>query len=215
MKRKPVNFFTHSVFMTALLAAGCSSETEKKTADKPAEEKAAKAEGKGCCFTKNEDFVPFFPGGNALLTVHGSPEVTVSIRCGADDDPKRSTGNQKYQIDKAGTSDPMKAKYISLKISDYCSDPADLASEIKRRTANAEKAAAGNAKVTFARIEKKDVYSGYTWMDASSGNNASNVELMVEVGGRFRVHIQGIDHNRMDALNQLFEMIPVDKLAGF
>jgi hypothetical protein len=188
-----------------------AAPAEGATKSEPAKKTAAG----GCCFTRTEDFTPFFPTGNKLLTIHGAEELSANFYCGADDDPRKSQASRKYQIEKEGTTDKMISKFITLKIHDYCSRQDELAAEIERRTTNSERDATGNGKVRFERIEKAGLYKGYTWVDSSPGNNASNVLLYVAVDGRFMIQIQGIDHSRIDAMNQLFEMIPLEKLAAF
>jgi hypothetical protein len=209
------------------LFQACSGNTEKSTAanasdaatnDQPATDgKSSSADNtatpaSGCCFTKAEDYEPYIPKGNEQLTLHGKEAYSTNFFCGNDESNKRSSANSSYQIDKAQTKDPMQAKYLKLQIMDYCANPDNMKQDYDRRLQTAKKGAADNPNVTLAEFNQDGAY-GYKWKDSSKGNNASNVDLWA-IAGSFKIHIQGIDHTRMDMVDMLWGMIPVNQLAS-
>jgi len=217
-----MNFIIAICSIAALLTlTGCGSAPDNPPRQTAAlatdahEEKKSETQNGSCCFQKKSDFKPFIPAGDALLTLHGNDGFTTNFNCAPTEEQPRSSASATYEIDAEKTKDKMYAKYGKLIIRDYCAKPADLASDIKRRRDNAIKYAGENSNITVEDIKSDGIYYGFTYQDITKGNNSQNVHLRAVAGERFLVHVSGIDHVRMDAVKQLFELIPLTELAEF
>lgn len=196
--------------------SACSGggETKEAAAVVPVKEEPKPAAGGTCCFAQESDFEKFIPKGNEMIIPFGKG-FSSSFFCKADDDPKRTTANAKYQIDKMQYKDPMNYKFLSLRIEDYCANPEHLKDKQARQRKTAEDYAAKNANVKMENLKMDGVYEGYAIVDETKGNNSQNVTIYVVVDNRIRIHISGIDHTRLDMAKQLLELIPVKELAVF
>jgi hypothetical protein len=219
MKKRVLPFILPAILSVGLsiVAFSCSgndsdSAAETKPVAAGTDKPADPATGGGCCFTQDSDFDPFFPKGNAMIFAREDHPST-NFFCGASDDPKKSSATMSYQIDTVQFSDKLNYKYISLRIEDHSADPSGIQAKIERKTSSSLESAKKNTNVTVKEV-KSDRYTGYSWVDVTKGNNSQNILIEVVVDGRFLVHIQGVDHSRIDLGMELLEMIPVKDLAG-
>lgn len=196
-----------------LLLVSCNGKKapDKKISDSQTNSNTSTAtDNVDCCFASESDFAPFIPNGNQLLT---KPENGYfSSLCSAEYTDRHSSYAQRYQIDAANTTDPTQAKYITLTIKDYCSNPAQLKSEIEQRKQHATDYAGTNNTVKYEEI-RGDNYAGFRYSEGTPGSQL--VYLWVMVDGRFSILIEGANHLRTDARDQLFDMIPLKQLAAF
>lgn len=211
------NTFACAFLILLPLLNGCSGDAAKPAAvvkEEPAVSNEKPAAGSGdCCFKQESDFEKFIPKGNEMITPFG--KGSSNFFCNADDDPKRTTFNVKYQIDKMQYKDPKNYKYISLRIEDYCANPKVMLDKHARMRKTSEDYAAKNPNVKMENLKMDGVYEGYAVVDATKGNNSQNVMINVIVDNRIRIDITGIDHTRLDIAKQLLELIPVKELAAF
>lgn len=221
MKKIPNMAALVTALVIALSLLNCSPQDGQAAADASqaattqpelSPKKEAPPTSSGCCFTQESDYAPYIPAGDDMLTPHGKKAYASNFFCGPDEDNKRSSATATYQIDKAGTKDPMYAKYLSIQIMDYCAHPEKLKAEMERRSTNDKKFTAENPNVTVTEFQGGAAY-GFRYTDTTKGNNSQNVHLWASVGDRFRIHISGIDHVRMDMVDRLYAMIPIAQLA--
>lgn len=169
--------------------------------------------GGGCCFIQESDFAPYIPAPTSeFIAKDGS--FASSFYCGNDEDNKRSSANKSYQMDTTVYSDPLNYKYLKLEIEDWCSKPDELKAKQERMKQGSLDYAKSSTNVTVADMNKAGVYTGYSVVDKTKGNNASSVIIYIVVDNRFRVSITGIDHTDLVMATKLLDLIPTDKLAA-
>lgn len=216
MKNCTPKYYTAIIIVAGLLLTSCSGDSstpananESVTDDAST---SSSTSATGCCFTQDADFDPFFPAGNDMI-IPASDKLASHFFCGATDDPMKSNALKNYWIDTLQYTKKTGAKDVSLRIEDHSADPSEIVAKIERKKNTALESAKTNTNVTVKEL-KTDSYAGYSWVDASKGNNASNILIEVVVDGRFYVQIMGVDHTRIELGMQLLEMIPMKDLAA-
>ncbi len=194
-------------------SGGDSANNSDSTASTAPEQETVATGGGGCCFTQESDFAPFIPAPNSEFIAKDASFAS-SFYCGSDEDNKRSSANMSYQMDTLVYSDPLNYKYLKLKIEDWCSKPDELKAKQERQKQGSLDYAKSSTNVTVADVNKAGIYSGYSVVDKTKGNNASSVIINVVVDNRFLVNITGIDHTDLAMATKLLDLIPTDKLAA-
>lgn len=167
--------------------------------DKAINEKLAPGTG-SCCFMSTDEANRFFPAGSAEIPAADNQPASGNLQCTQDGETESSLS--KSYLNGNGR--------LVLKLSDYCVNPRRLELDYNRRYTNTLKIF-GEDKVEKELADPSGRYSGFT---VFSAKNKSSY-LVAVVDKRFGVTISGVDQVNGDDIVRLFNMIPLDELAGY